>query len=51
MEPLPAPLQEWNYQVAQETGLLKHPPLVLPSWDHTGEDPLEDTPRAGAGVR
>ena len=35
--------QEWNYQVAQEMGLLKRSALVLPNWDHAGEDPLEET--------
>jgi len=34
--------KEWNFQAAQELGLLKRPALTLPSWDHTGEDPLEE---------
>ncbi|CAL1143993.1 unnamed protein product [Cladocopium goreaui] len=34
--------KEWNYQVAQEMGLLKRSALVLPNWDHAGEDPLEE---------
>ena len=41
--------EEWNFQAAQELGLLKRSALTLPSWDHTGEDPLEvsGTPNMG----
>ena len=34
--------EEWNYQVAQDLGLLQRPALALPSWDRRGEDPLEE---------
>ncbi|CAJ1328533.1 unnamed protein product [Effrenium voratum] len=34
--------KDWHFQQAYDQGLLKRAPLALPSWDGTGEDPLED---------
>ena len=43
--------EEWNFQAAQELGLLKRSALTLPSWDHTGEDPLEVSGKPNMGWR